>query len=104
MASQAPNQETARKHDAQVYAQVQQQEVDDLQESGQHGVVQKSWWKPFWTSRLVFAVFIISFCGLLVSLEVILQLSKRRRGLVRTEMSRSWAYAWTYGPTASEFI
>ena len=104
MASQTPNQEDARGHNTQVYAQVQQQEVDDLQEPGQHKVARRSLWKPFWTSRLVFAAFILSFCGLLASLEVILQLSRRRHGLVRTEMSRSWAYSWTYGPTASECI
>ncbi|KAJ5287532.1 hypothetical protein N7478_003218 [Penicillium angulare] len=55
-------------------------------------------WRPTYIRRRVLMAFVIVFCGIIATLEVLNHISSTNQGLASSTESRH--YLWTYGPTA----
>ncbi|KAJ5803209.1 uncharacterized protein N7503_005659 [Penicillium pulvis] len=58
----------------------------------------KPGWRPFYLRKWVLILFVISFCAIIATLEVLNYVSSANQGLASSVESRH--YLWTYGPTA----
>ncbi|KAJ6005632.1 hypothetical protein N7451_003576 [Penicillium sp. IBT 35674x] len=55
-------------------------------------------WRPFYLRKWVLVLFVVSFCAIIATLEVLNYVSSANQGLASSVESRH--YLWTYGPTA----
>lgn len=60
--------------------------------------VSQQGWRPSYLRRRVLLIFIITFCGMIGTLEGLAQVAKAHAGLASSV--ESLHYSWTYGPTA----
>jgi hypothetical protein len=63
-----------------------------------HDKLSKSW-LPFFLRKTTLGIFIVIFGAMIIALEVLFVVSKKRDGL--TETNTSFKYLWKYGPTAT---
>ena len=69
---------------------------DNSKEARQAGFT----WRSSYLCRRVLLGFIAFFLAVLVTLEIIYQVSEQRQGLAMTR--ESWHYLWKFGPTAGK--
>ncbi|KAJ6102274.1 hypothetical protein N7486_004701 [Penicillium sp. IBT 16267x] len=58
----------------------------------------KPGWRPIYLRKWVLILFVITFCAIIATLEVLNYISSANQGLTSSVESRH--YLWTYGPTA----
>lgn len=77
-------------------------EVDSISSTSSHTTgsktPSKTGWRPLYLRKWVLILFVISFCAIIATLEVLNYVSSANQGLASSVESRH--YLWTYGPTA----
>lgn len=80
------------------YVQVNEQDPDTSYNNGKSP--RETLWRPRSLHRTTLGIFAVTFCLMLVGLEVLKQYSDRHQGLTTTTEGKH--YLWTYGPTAGK--